>query len=141
MWKKEQSVVAEGVTAEQIWKVWSDINNWPRYDAGLEWVKADQGFQFAPSNWFYLKPKGGPKVKIIITEVTPNKSFTDYTVFPLAKMYDVHELTSTAEGIKITHITSVTGPLGWLWRKLVAEKVANDIPAQTQNLIAMAKTK
>ena len=140
MWKREHRIIVDkGVTAEQIWKVWSNIYNWPLYDKELESVTADENFKFLPGNWFYLKVKGGPKVKIIITEVTANKTFTDYTQFPLARMYDTHELKQTSEGLQLINTMTVKGPLAWLWRKVIAEKVAAGIPEQTKNLIAMAR--
>ena len=139
MWKREYRLSVSDISAEQVWAVWSNIQQWPRYDKGLEWVKASEGFTFTPGQAFYLKPVGGPKVKIILTEVTPNKIFVDYTAFFGARMYDHHELLQTQDGLCVKNTISVTGPLAWLWRKLVAEKVAAGLAEQMQSLIALAR--
>ena len=142
MWKKEHKVIVKDVTAQQIWQVWSDIENWPQWDSGLEacWWCTPKA-EFKSGSTFNLKIKGGPTFKIFIADATPYKTFIDYTQFFLARMYDTHELKETAEGLEITNTTTMTGPLAWLWRKLVGEGVAKSIPQQTEHLIAMAKTK
>jgi len=141
MLQQKHTVITQDVTAEQVWKVWSDVDNWSSFDSDLEWTKAPDNFKFAPGHYFYLKPKGGPKVKIIISDITLHQTFTDYVEFFGARMTDAHELKQTAAGLEISNTISVRGPLAWLWRKLVAEKVAAGIPEQTQRLIELAKTK
>jgi hypothetical protein len=78
-------------------------------------------------------------VKIMLTEVNHGSSFTDCTTFFGAKMYDTHALEQTPEGLKLINTLIVTGPLRWLWIKLVAQHVANSIPEETENLIALAR--
>ena len=70
-----------------------------------------------------LKPKGAPAVKIDIIELIENKRFTDCTKFWGAKMYDIHELEETKEGLRITSTVKVTGWLSYLWVMLVAKHV------------------
>lgn len=133
MWSKTHSMTVTGITAAQVWTVWSNINDWPLWHDDLEWTKLHG--PFAVGSFFQLKIKKGPTVKIEIIESTPNKSFSDCTRFPFAKMYDTHQLEETKEGLCITSTLKVTGPLGFLWRKLVAEKVAADVPEEMANLI------
>ena len=58
-----------------IWKLWADVSNWNSWDHGLEYSKIDGPFQKGTRGT--LKPKGGPIVQTVLTEVTPLKSFTD----------------------------------------------------------------
>ena len=37
MWVKTHSIVVSGIERQQIWQVWSDINNRPAWDLGTEW--------------------------------------------------------------------------------------------------------
>lgn len=136
MWKRTYSVITKEVTKEQMWKLYADVNNWHAWDTGIDHAKMEGRFE--KGNSFILKPKGGPKVKIELLEVLENKRFFDLTRFPLAKMYDDHLLEETPDGLKITGIISVTGILGFLWRKLVAEKIFKDMPAQTARQIKFA---
>ena len=50
-------------------------------------------------------------------------------------MYDTHALQETADGLIITNTLVVTGPLKWLWVKLVAQHVANTVPNEMDALI------
>jgi hypothetical protein len=113
-----------------------DVNQWPSWDTELESTKLDTAF--APGARFKLRPKGGPNVSIELISVEPLVQFTDVTKFPLARMYDQHALEDTPEGLKIKNKIWVKGPLGWLWRRLVAQGVANGVPAQTDAVAAYA---
>ena len=135
MWTKSHSVVSKTTSKEQIWKLFSNVNNWASWDQGIEYARLEGPFQ--TGSFFTLKPKGGPKVKIELIEATPNKSFTDLTRFPLAKMYGSHTFEETAEGLKMTTTMTVTGPLGFLWRKIVAQNIVDGLP---QEMIHQAQT-
>ena len=86
-----------------------------------------------------LKPKGVGAVKIIITDIHEGYSFTDCTSFFGAKMIDIHALEETPEGLKLTNTLKVTGPLKWLWIKLVAQNVADSVPEETEALINLVR--
>ncbi|WP_212002840.1 SRPBCC family protein [Chitinophaga sp. HK235] len=137
MWTKSYSVVTKEITKEQIWKLTTDIDNWKNWDGGVEYSKL-QG-EFKVGQHFILKPKGGPKVKIQLMEIIPNKRFTDMTSFPLAKMYGDHLYEETPEGLKITVTMSVKGLLSSLWVKLVAKNIIDHMPEDVANQIEHAK--
>jgi hypothetical protein len=54
-------------------------------------------------------------------------------------MYGEHLLEETPEGLKITTTMKVQGVLGFLWRKLVAQKIVDDLPEDMQQQINTAK--
>lgn len=137
MWTKSYSIITREVTKEQMWRLFSDINNWSSWDQGVEFAELEGKFE--QGNYFMFQPKGGPKLKIQIVEATENKSFTDFTQFPLAKMYGAHTFEETPEGLKLTTTMTVTGPLGFLWRKLVAQKIVDALPEDMQHQIKTAK--
>lgn len=139
MWVKKFSKVYKGIQKEDVWNVWADVTNWPKWDKGLEYCDMKQSF--IPGSQFILKPLGGPKVKITLSEVVPNKKFTDYCKFFGATMYDAHELDEVEEGLQITNTITVTGPLAFLWTHLVAKNVAMSVPEQTDNLVEFIKSR
>src|SRR5437899_7069115 len=120
MWKSAYSATAENITPSQIWRIWSDINLRTKWDDDTEWATLDGPFSVGSIITF--KPKGGPKLKLTITECTPNHSFTDTYFFPFARMDGIHSMEQTSQGLKLTTTMQITGPLSWLWRKLVVEK-------------------
>jgi len=136
MWVKTYSKIYQNVKKEEIWRLWADVTNWPKWDKELEYCKIDGSF--IVGNHFILKPIKGPKVKIILSEVVINKKFTDYTKFPGAIMYDAHELEETMDGLRITSTITVKGFLGFLWRNLVAKNVAASVPNQIDAVVELA---
>lgn len=139
MFSKEKShkVTVEGVAKQQIWQVWQDVNSWHTWDQDIEWARLIE--PFATGSTFELKPRSGPKVKIELSHVINEKSFTDFCRFPLARMYSVHEMRTTNEGLEIVHVVRVEGFLAHLWWKLVGKNVAAGMPEQTEAMIARAK--
>ena len=86
MWIKSYSKTVEGLSANQVWKVWADVNQWHTWQNDIEYAKLDG--EFRKGNIFRFKQKGGPNMKIELTEVKLNSVFVDLTRFPLARMYD-----------------------------------------------------
>jgi len=136
MWISSHSIVTTAVTKEQMWKLFADVNNWPKWDAGVAYASLEGKFE--KGNHFMFQPKGGPKLKLRIMEAIENKNFTDLTTFPLAKMYGEHIFEETPHGLKLTVTIKMTGPLGFLWRKLVAQKIVDALPADMEHQIKTA---
>lgn len=137
MWSKTYSKKVKGLKAEQVWKVWTDLNQWHKWQSDIEYAKLEG--EFKVGNKFLLKPKGGPKVNIEIIKVEPNRQFIDLTRFPGAKMYGSHEFVIHGDELEIKTTMSIEGPLSFIWRKIVAVDVANGMMEQTNNLIEKAK--
>jgi hypothetical protein len=97
--------------------------------------------EFEVNNHFYLKPKGTPAVKIILTELDKGRSFTDSTKFFGAEMHDTHSLEEMPEGLKLSNKLLVSGPHKWLWVFLVAKNVADTVPQEMESLVNLAKSK
>jgi len=127
----------EGVAPAQVWRVWSDVNRWQAWQPDIEYAKLDGPFE--AGQVFRFRPKGGPELRLEITEAKPHAGYTDLTRFPGAKMLDSHELLDHGDRIEIRNTLTVTGRLGFLWRKLVAESVAAGIEDQTRRMVEQAR--
>lgn len=137
MWQKSYSTITKAVTKEQIWKLTTDIDNWKHWDESVTDSKLLG--EFKVENYFMLKPKGGPKVKIQLVEIYPQRKFTDLTKFPLAKMYGEHLYEDTPDGLKITVTMTVKGILTFLWVKLVARDIVDNLAEEVANQIKNAQ--
>lgn len=137
MWQVTHSLVVQDVDKTAIWSAWSDVNNWHVWDTDIEHAKLNGDFRAGSS--FVLRPKGGPNVNIRLERADPLVGYTDVTVFPLARMYGVHDMVETPEGLRLTITIRVEGILGWLWRKIVAQKVADEAPSQMLALATFAR--
>lgn len=137
MWIRTYSKTFQGVKREDVWRIWIDVNSWPSWHGDLDYCKLEGDFKVG--NHFMLKPKGVNPVKIVLTEIKEGHCFTDSTSFFGARMYDTHALEETPDGLKLTNKLVVTGPLRWLWIKLVAQKVAGTVPDEMEHLVELAR--
>jgi hypothetical protein len=138
MWTHTYSKTFKNVKKETIWQLWTDVNNWPTWQEDLDYCKLEG--PFVVGNHFMLKPKGVKAFKIELTEIEEGRKFTDCTTFFGAKMYGTLELEETKEGLCLTNIHTVTGPLRWLWIKLVAQNVAHSASQQMEALVERARS-
>jgi hypothetical protein len=137
MWTKSHTLVTREVTKEQLWKLFSDVDHWHTWDAGVEYARLEGKFE--AGSYFILKPKKGPKVRIQLVETIANKKFVDCTAFPLAKMYGEHTYEETPEGVRMTTTMTVVGPLSFLWRRIVAQDIADGLPTEMVEQVKAAK--
>jgi len=137
MWSRSYSKTVEGLSASQVWNVWTDVNQWHTWQDDIEYAKLDG--EFKKGNTFRFKPKGGPNIKIELTETKLDSIFVDLTRFPLARMYDSHELIEHGNKLEIKTTIRIEGALSFLWRKLVAENVADGMKEQTERLVERAR--
>jgi hypothetical protein len=133
VWTKSYSLKVENVDPEKIWNVWTDVNQWNTWQNDIEFAKLNSKLKLGSKISF--RPKGGPSILLEIVEFEDKKKFTDVTRFPLAKMYDAHELIIAGNIVEIKTTVSIKGPLSFIWKKIVAENIVKDLPKQTKSLI------
>ncbi|HEY3146768.1 MAG TPA: SRPBCC family protein [Dongiaceae bacterium] len=137
--KRYVDETAVAAKADQIYRALCDVARWPDWDDELERVTiAGAAATGAP---FTLRPKGGPNVRMKIVAAEPARLFVDCALLPLARIRTTHELLPHAGGTLVRSIVDVTGPLGFLWDRLVARKLANSAHAQTLRLGAHAASR
>ncbi|NQY42154.1 MAG: hypothetical protein HRT87_02270 [Legionellales bacterium] len=137
MWTKTHRKFYHGVSSKYVWQILIDINNWPNWHNDLSYCKLEG--EFKVGNYFVLKPKNAPPVKILLTEINEGKSFTDCTNFFGAKMFDTHTIEEKEGGIILTNKLVVTGIFKWLWIKLVAQNIADTVLNEMDTLVNLAK--
>jgi hypothetical protein len=138
MWQQSYSAIAQGLKAEQVWKVWADVNQWHTWQDDIEYANLEG--DFSRGNVLRFKPKGGPKFNLELIKVEPNAVFVDLTRFPFARMYDSHELIDRGDALEIKATIGIEGPLSFFWRKIVAENVVKGLEKQTERLIEKARS-
>lgn len=132
MWTRSHSKLIKSVNPDEIWNRWADVNSWHEWVPNIEHGRLKKAFQ--AGSQFILKPKGRAAVTVQLAEVEREKRFTGRTRFFGATMYNTYEMQKDPEGTRLTVTVKVTGPLGFLWRMLVAEKIADNLPLLMRNL-------
>jgi Polyketide cyclase / dehydrase and lipid transport len=113
-------------TPSAIWALYADVENWPDWDAALEWVKWPGPLVVGSTGT--MKPYGAPVSKFTMTRCEPDKGFTDVSPMPLARIVFDHVLEVVPEGTRITHSATARGPLGWLFALLIGPAIRRGMP-------------
>jgi hypothetical protein len=136
MWTKSHSIVTREATKEQMWKLFTDINNWHVWNNEIEFAKLEGKFE--AGNHYLIQQKNGRAVKVKLLEVDENKHCLESGDFPLAKMYYDHLIEETANGLKITSTITMKGILSFLWVRLVVKNIADQVASHVQQQIKVA---
>ena len=108
MWTHEESIESTATPA-QIWKVWSDVQGWKRWNAGIEEIELHG--PFAPGTTFSMKPPGEDPFTSTLVDVRPDESFTDETIIDGTRVLVRHAIVPLAAGrVRISYSTEITGP-------------------------------
>ena len=114
-----------------------DVSNWPAWDP--ETLAADlPGLEVGATGW--LKPRQGPRAKVAIVEVTEGRSFTVEGRLPLCRMHFGHELRETATGTLVTHSVGFSGPLAFVFQRLVGRELDRTLPLTLAGLKAASES-
>lgn len=136
MWSTEASATTQA-PPEAIWRLWADVDNWKEWDPGVE--DSSIGDSFAEGTRYELKPKGGPKVTSVLTDVRLSEGFSDHTRLPLANLDFFHEMERVGEGTRITHRVEISGPLSFMFARLMGRGMVKGLPETVRNLARLAE--
>jgi hypothetical protein len=135
MWRSQYETTTD-VSAEKLFRAISDINNWNKWDEGLELTKLDGvAKQGSP---FILKPKGGPEVKMTLDELQPYRLVDTAHLF-LAKMRTSHEYVQSGGQTTIRFTVEVWGLLGYFWRKVIGENQIKEAATQMDAFVSYVR--
>ena len=125
-WTYSETVPTEA-SAGRIWALWQDAANWPSWDSELDYVQLEGGFEAGTKG--RMKPSKGPVVDFELTEVTPERNFSNTARLPFTKMVFKHEyLPPTAEqSARIRHTVVMTGLLAPVFGKVIGSQIKNHL--------------
>ena len=87
-----------------------------------------------------LKLTSGPPVRMRLTEVDRNRSFTDETTLPLCSMKFEHHLVQEGQATRVVHRVSFSGPLAFFFGRVIGRQVRRGLPEALRRLKALAET-
>jgi Polyketide cyclase / dehydrase and lipid transport len=135
-WMTEASTETTA-SPEAVWSLWEDVEGWPKWDDDV--LKAQLHGPFETGSKGTLKPKGGPGTSFTMTEVVPFRSFTDQSKLPLATIDFHHVLHTDGSSTKIEHRVVMTGPLTFVFRRLIGSKIQRGLPGAVTKLARLAE--
>lgn len=135
MWSTEAAATTRA-SVEQVWSVWSDVARWNAWDPSV--VSSSLRGPFATGTRGRLKPRGGPASTFVLTEVRPHSRFVSTSRLPLARMDFVHELRAEGGETRIAHRIEISGPLSFLFARLLGPGLGRDLREAVRSLAADA---
>lgn len=132
LWTYEEKIHTHA-PAESIWHFWSKLDSWPQWDADVMWAKLET--TFSQGEYIRMKPIKGPKVRCLLAEVTPLRSFTTRSHFPFTTLSFIHHL---QDGV-VTHKVELRGLLTPLLKILFGHDIQKGLPQAVRTLVTMAE--
>jgi Polyketide cyclase / dehydrase and lipid transport len=134
-WTTDASVETNA-PPETVWALWTDVENWPTWDQEVQHAKI-QG-PFATGTKGTLKPKGGPQSSFTMTDTVPFRSFTSRSKLPLTTLDFHHTLHVNGATTTVEHRVVMSGPLTFLFRRLIGTKIQRGLPHAVAELGRLA---
>jgi uncharacterized membrane protein len=117
---------------------WADMATWPEWNLDVDWVRLDG--PFAQGVTGTLKPKGGPKVRFVVESLVQDKDFVDVSLLAGARLTFAHHVTEAAGGGCTVHVQiSMSGPLGWLWNRILGKGLRTSVQPDLERLARVAE--
>ncbi len=92
-----------------VWAIWSDVNNWSSWNAGVE--HAHIAGPFVSGATFSMTPGGQDALSCRLTDVEPGVAFTDVTELGDICVTVEHRIEAMADGkLRVVYRAHVTGP-------------------------------
>lgn len=133
---QEQVVIR--ASPETIFSIYQNVEGWCQWDPEVE--SASIAGDFVSGTAGKLKPTSGPPVRMRLTEVDRNRSFTDETTLPLCSMKFEHHLVQEGQATRVVHRVSFSGPLAFFFGRVIGRQVRRGLPEALRRLKALAET-
>lgn len=118
---------------EAVFAVMTDINNWPQWDLDLA-AAAHDGSPLRPGSGFSITPKGNKPVAMRVEAIAAPGLFVDQAKLPGGCIRGVHRLESVPGGTRLIHEVSTSGPLAWLWDRIITRDIGAGLAEQAARL-------
>jgi len=109
-----------------------NVAAWHLWDADVKSASLCGAFEVGHEG--ELEPANGPKAGFKLVEVGHDKSFISETKLPLCVMRFEHLLEKAGESTKVIHRVNFSGPLTFLWGRLIGSQIRKGLPSALSGL-------
>ena len=114
---------------------WIQHETWPEWSPDTRWARVDGPVAVGASG--VLKPRGGPRVKFVISSCVPGQEYTDTTLLPGARLVFQHTVELVAQGSELGVRVTIEGPLAFLWAKVMGGGFRESAQADLDRLVRL----
>lgn len=116
---------------------WTDHDTWPEWSPDTDWVRVDGPVEVGTTG--VLKPRGGPRVKFVISACTPGREYTDTTRLPGARLVFRHTVEPAARGCELHVRVTMAGPFAFVWSRIMGGGFRESVSADLGRLIRVVE--
>ncbi|MEM6452363.1 MAG: polyketide cyclase [Cyanobacteria bacterium P01_D01_bin.105] len=136
------NTVETTASAEAIWALWSNVEQWPVWDFELQRAWLEGPFEKGAVGYF--EPKQGAKSRFVISQLTSHdqaeqQSYTFTVQLPLCQLHMRHYFGDSAELRTFTHEVSFQGSSAFLFNWLVGKRLRTVVPQLMQAIKTLAE--
>ena len=137
MWEYEYAVETSADPAA-LWRYWSDVTTWPKWNAGVTEVSIEGPFTAGTS--FTMTGPDGEPITMTLTDVVPGERFTDVMDGGDVVVTTVHRLEPAGSGrTKVVYRTEITGAAAGEVGPELGPAITADFPEVLDALVAIAE--
>lgn len=128
--------------ASTVWRLWSDVENWKKFDTLLEYSYLDDGYRFELGASGVVKAKGNRKTRFTLTEFSEGVSFTETLFVPLYQRIELKRSLERADtgNTIFTHEVVFRGRLRFFIYNLAAATFKKELPLVMERLKEVAES-
>jgi hypothetical protein len=139
MWETQHSIETSA-RPEAIWRVWSDVERWPEWNADLE--RAELSGPFTAGQVVTMYPRAGEAIELTIAESKEPERFVDEADFGAVLVRTTHRVErGRGESSRIVYEMQITGPEADTLGTEIGPQISADFPDVLAALSEAAQTR
>jgi uncharacterized protein YndB with AHSA1/START domain len=125
-WTTEHSIETTA-SPEAVWRVWADVDRWPRWNADLE--RASLSGPFAPGSTITMTSPGQDPIELRIAEAQEPELFVDEADLGDVVVRTTHRIERLGpERIRIVYAMQISGPQADTIGPELGPQISGDFP-------------
>jgi hypothetical protein len=116
---------------------WVDHATWSAWSPDTEWVRVTGPVRAGTTG--VLKPRGGPRVRFVVSACRPGREYTDTSRLPGARLVFQHLAEESGTGTELGVRVTLTGPLAPLWARVMGRGFRESAQADLDRLVALVE--
>jgi len=104
-----------------VWERWADAGRWSEWNTGVAAARLEG--PFLSGTTALIRFRGGLRLRFLITECVPERSFTDEARLPFAWLGHEHRVEPYTGGSRLSHRIYFRGPLAPLYGLLAGRRI------------------
>jgi len=137
MWTDEQSIETTA-SLEAIWRLWSDVAGWPKWNADIEHIEISG--PFAAGSTITMTPVGQDPVELRIAEAVEPESFIDQAELGDVVVRTIHRVARVDDDRnRVTYRMEISGPAADSVGPELGPQISRDFPETLAALVERAE--